>query len=370
VRLLLPRPTVRLRLTLLYAGLLVVCGGALLGINLGLLAQTAGRTVSLGPSSFSEAQNRAREEVRAQLVDELTRLSVAGLAVTAMVSVGLGWLVAGRVLRPVRHITAAARRASEHNLGERVGLSGPPDEIRELADTLDGLLARLDAAYDVQRRFAANASHELRTPLAIVRTSIDVGMASPHADLGRYRLMALEAREAVERSERLIDGLLVLARSEPEPPAVQGLDLADAARDALAAGAAELAARGLRLVTALDPAPVQGVRPLMERMVANLVENAIRHNVAGGALEVATGVAGRRAFVQVRNDGSPVPADAVPRLFEPFRRLDGDRTGSDRGAGLGLSIVRSVAARHAGDVDARPRTGGGLEIVVTLPRAR
>jgi signal transduction histidine kinase len=362
-----------LRLTLLYAALFVVCGAALLGIDYGLLRETAGRPVSLA-SNVGRQQldpvTRARNEARMQLVDQLTRLSLAGLGLTVLVSLGVGWLIAGRALRPVREITAAARRASEHNLSERVSLTGPRDELRELADTLDDLLARLEGAFQAQRRFAANASHELRTPLSIVRTSVDVGLASPRTDVGRYHRMALEARDGVERAERLMDGLQVLARSEQEPVALDQVDLAEAARDALATSARELESRGLTLVTALQPAPVRGVRPLLERMVANLVENAIRHNIAGGEVDVATGMAGRRAFVQVRNDGLPIRLDAVPRLFEPFRRLDGDRTGSERGAGLGLSIVRSVAGRHGGEVDARPGIRGGLDVMVVLPGAR
>jgi signal transduction histidine kinase len=369
-----PRPTVRLRLTLLYAGLFVLCGAALLSVDLGLLADSAGRSVSVAaPAGASTSDLTARkllpDETRAGLVAQLRRLSLASFAAMVAVSFGVGWLIAGRVLRPVRAITAAARRASEHNLRERVRLRGPDGELKELADTLDDLLASLDAAYDVQRRFAANASHELRTPLSIVRTSIEVALASPRADLERYRRMALEARDAVRRAERLIDGLMLLSGSEQETPSPQPVDLAAAARDALLVGAAELEARGLRLTTALEPAPVTGVPSLLERMVGNLVENAIRHNVAGGAIEVATGVARRQAFVHVRNDGAWIPADVLPRLFEPFRRLDADRTGSTRGAGLGLSIVESVAARHAGAVDARPRAGGGMEVMVTVPAA-
>jgi signal transduction histidine kinase len=365
------RPTVRLRLTLLYAGLLALCGAGLLTIDLAIVGDTAGRSISAaGVNSPETARvNASLYVTRAQLVNQLTRVSLAGFAVTVLASLGGGWVIAGRALRPVREITAAARRASEHDLRQRVALAGPHDELRELADTLDDLLARLDASFEAQRRFAANASHEVRTPLSIVRTSVEVGLASPRADLGRYRRMALEARDGVDRAERLLDGLQLLARTERAARALEPVDLADAARDALATGAAELDARGLRLTTVLRAAPVRGVRPLLDRMVANLVENAVRHNQPGGALEVATGVAGRRAFVQVRNDGVSIPLDAVSRLFEPFRRLDGDRTGSERGAGLGLSIVRSVATSHAGDVEARPRTTGGLEVVVTLPAA-
>jgi signal transduction histidine kinase len=294
------------------------------------------------------------------------------LALMALLSLGLGWLAAGRVLRPLQRITATARRLSERTLHQRIALQGPDDELKELADTFDGLLGRLDAAFDSQRRFAANASHELRTPLAISRTEVEVALEDPDASPAELRAMAERVRDATGRSERLIEGLLTLARSEQAPRVWEPADLADAAAQALehtrhqhepgAAGAA-----GLRLVTQLRRAPVEGDPALLERMIANLVENAVRHNQPPGWLDVATGISDGRAFVRVANGGPNIPPDQVESLFEPFRRLNGRVASAARGAGLGLSIVRSVARAHGGDAHAMALDGGGLQVTARLP---
>jgi signal transduction histidine kinase len=294
-----------------------------------------------------------------------TMLGVLGLM--ALGSLGLGWVVAGRVLRPLQQITATAKRLSEHTLHQRIALEGPDDELKELADTFDRMLGRLDAAFDSQRRFAANASHELRTPLAITRTEVDVALTDPDVSAAELRAMAERVRDATERSERLIEGLLTLARSERELRLGEPADLADAAAAALEQAQRRDGPSGLRVTTTLRPAPVQGDPALLGRMVANLVENAVRHNQPDGWLQVATGTSHGRAFVQVANGGRAIPADQVESLFEPFHRLHGRVASPARGAGLGLSIVRSVARAHGGDTTARALDGGGLEVAVRVP---
>ncbi len=280
-----------------------------------------------------------------------------------MVGLWLGWLLAGRTLRPLTQITATARRVADRNLHERIGLSGPRDELRELADTFDDMLARLDAAFDGQRRFVANASHELRTPLAVNRTVLEVAMARPGAPTELVRL-GETLLEVNARHERLIDGLLLLARSEQAVSDPVPVDLADVAARVHEQFAGE--ARGLTFERSGTPAPTTGDPVLLERLAQNLVENAIRHNVAAGRVTVTTGSEAGRALLTVTNTGPVVPAYEVAGLFEPFRRLT-DRVGSARGTGLGLSIVRSVARAHGGDVAAHPNPGGGLVVEVSLP---
>jgi len=403
VRALLPRASVRLQLTLLYGGLFLLAGAALLAVNyalvrsrftlpfqvevsapgtqppvgpgpgqgVGLLLITRvgeGDVIASAPSPG--ALQAVRDKLQAAALSQLLTQSGIALGLMALVSVGLGWLVAGRVLRPLQAITATARRLEGSNLHERINLQGPEDELKELADTFDQMLARLDTAFETQRRFVANASHELRTPLAITRTEVDVALADRDASPAELRAMAERVREASQRSERLIEGLLTLARSERQLRAGEPVDLSLAAADALSVARPEADRLGLRVSSVLGGAPVAGDRALLERLVANLVENAVRHNVAGGWLEVDTGLAGGRAMARVANGGRPIPPEQVAGLFEPFRRLGGDRTGSDRGAGLGLSIVRSVAAAHGGTASARAIPGGGLEVTVEVPAAR
>jgi signal transduction histidine kinase len=281
-------------------------------------------------------------------------------------SAWLGWIVAGRALRPVHAITAAARRASEENLGERIALAGPDDELKELADTFDAMLARLDAAFASQQRFVANASHELRTPLTVMRTAIDVTLAKPGRTPAQLEAMAVEVRQAADRAEALIEALLTLARSDRGAGPAEPLDVAVLAEDALDAAAPAIRARPVTVQAALDPAPAVGDPVLVERLVTNLIDNAVRHNVPGGWIQVATGTRGGMAFIDVANGGPLIPAELGPVLFEPFRRL-ADRAGSPDGTGLGLSIVRSVALAHRGHATVRPRPAGGLDVTVSLP---
>lgn len=414
--------SIRLRLTLLYGALFLVAGVGLLALTFALargnIAVTIQRTdpasgtetvtqvvtpfvtpqenalglLPPGVPPSKEALRAAVARARADAYRQLLLKSGLALGGMAVVSVGLGWVVAGRVLRPLQQITGTAKRLSERNLHERIGLKGPADELKELADTFDAMLERLDAAFDTQRRFVANASHELRTPLSIVRTEVDVTLADPDATTEELRVMAERVRDATDRSERLIEGLLTLARSERRLAKREPADLAEAAAEALAQSQAEIERLGLRVSQVLGAAPLRGDRALLERMVANLVENAVRHNHQGGHLEVDTGRVGAgfaglprmawqyspawkagdrmpdRARVQVRvaNSGPVLGEEQVPLLFEPFRRLT-ERTGSERGSGLGLSIVRAVATAHGGQVEARPLPLGGLEVTVTLP---
>jgi signal transduction histidine kinase len=361
------RPTVRLKMTLLYAVVFFVAGALLLSVSYALVRNNLTDPANLRnlPADNWQLNQAVQQEVAD---DALAKLRVQyGIALAAMtgLSVLLGWAVAGRVLRPLQRITATAQRVSQDNLDERIGLEGPRDELKELADTFDGMLGRLSGAFASQRRFVANASHELRTPLSVIRTEVDVTLADPDATNAELRAMAETVRDATLATERLIQALLTLARSEGGIARRDPADLADGARVAIEQSASEAAALGLDVRSALEPAPVLGDRRLLERLVANLVENAIRHNRAGGMVEVRTSQAAGRSVVEVRNDGSVVPAESVASLLEPFQRLDRGARGD--GAGLGLSIVRSVAEAHGGSVELRARPSGGLVVRVSLP---
>jgi signal transduction histidine kinase len=394
------RRPVRLRLTLVYSGLFLAAGAVLLVVSYGLVAQSLSTTPppvvtsskvsqylnqalelcksrNLDQVAMAKCENTAQaslngvskaslEAQRSRTLGDLLDYSLAALAALVFASTWLGWIVAGRALRPVHAITAAARRASEENLGERLALAGPDDELKELADTFDAMLARLDAAFASQRRFVANASHELRTPLTVMRTAIDVTLAKPARTPAQLEAMAVEVRQAVDRAEALIEALLTLARSDRGTGATEPLDVAALAEDALDAAAPAIRAHPVRVQTALEPAPAVGDPVLVERLVTNLIDNAVRHNVPDGWVQVATGTRGGMAFIDVANGGPLIPPELVPSLFEPFRRLS-DRAGSPDGMGLGLSIVRSVALAHHGYATARPRPAGGLEITVSLP---
>jgi signal transduction histidine kinase len=365
------RPTVRLRLTLLYAAVLFVTGALLLGVSYLLVRSNLdpgpGQLAPLSPDQQELTRAATRELAHDALRNLRLQYAVALAAMTAL-SVLLGWVVAGRALRPLQRITATARRVSQETLDERIALEGPRDELRELAETFDAMLGRLAGAFDSQRRFVANASHELRTPLTVMRTELEVALADPDAGAGELRRMGETVRDALGRTERLIEALLTLARSESAPTRREEVDLADVARLALDQASPEAAAGRLRVTADLGGAPVRGNPRLLERLVANLVENAVRHNHPGGAVHVRTLTEGDRARVVVDNDGDRLPPEALPSLLEPFQRLDRGARGD--GAGLGLSIVRSVAGAHGGAVALQARPGGGLRATVELPRAR
>jgi signal transduction histidine kinase len=389
----LPRRTVRLRLTTLY-GVLVLASGALMlaltyalaanwlpwpglhdfgwhpaGIDRALSAPPGGNPGPGGPFG-----GRARDVValvEAQLTSQRTAdlhqlLLELGLALAALAvaSVALGWWAAGRVLRPLRAMTDSARRISEDNLGARLAFAGPHDELKDLADTLDGLFARIEAAFEAQRRFVANASHELRTPLARARTLLEVALDDPDATVDSLKAVGRRVLASGEQQERLIDALLVLARSQRGLDRRTPFDLAQ-----LADETTRLAPDGLRLERDLSPAPTAGDPRLVRRLVANLVDNAVRHNVPGGWLAVRTGIRDGRAVLQVENSGLIVDPRDVPTLFEPFRRAGEPRVGRPDGHGVGLSIVAAVAAAHGAQLSAVPLPDGGLRIAVSFPLA-
>jgi signal transduction histidine kinase len=299
---------------------------------------------------------------RSTTLAHLLTYSVLGLACLTLLAVIAGWLIAGRILRPVHRLIAAARAAGEHDLAQRISLQGPHDELRELADTFDTMLERLDAAFTSQRQFIANASHELRTPLTVMRTAIDVVLAKPEPGPGELESMVTEVRQAVDHAERLIGALLVLARNEQPRSLSDELDLATIAEDALEARTAN----GIMMTSTLDEAPVTGDEVLLERLIGNLIDNAERYNIDGGSVSVVTGTDADESIVRVSNTGDVIPADQLDRLFLPFTRLD-DRTRHE-GFGLGLTLVSSIAAVHGGTVEAAAPSAGGLDITVHLPR--
>jgi signal transduction histidine kinase len=302
-------------------------------------------------------------------LSQLLRQSMLILIPLALLAIALGWLTARRMLRPVRQLTAAARRMSAANLSQRLHLAGPDDELKELGDTFDQMLARLDAAFESQRRFVANASHELRTPLTIMHTELEVTLDGKAAETESLRAMGQVIRDAVARSERLVDGLLALAESERGIDRTERFDLAELVGPALSHVADSVREAGIQTAATLHAAPVTGSRVLLERLVENLADNGVRHNRPGGWLTVLTACRGESVTLIVENSGPPITADQAASLFEPFRRLYADRVGSARGSGLGLSIVRSVARAHAGEATASPVAGGGLRVTVTLPAA-
>jgi signal transduction histidine kinase len=360
------RPTVRLRMTLLYAGVFFVAGALLLSVSYVLVRQTLLDPANLRNVAGDWNHNVAvQHDVADTTLPKLRNYYVIALAAMTGLSVLLGWAMAGRVLRPLQRITATAKRVSQDNLDERIGLDGPRDELKELADTFDGMLGRLSAAFASQRRFVANASHELRTPLTVIRTELDVTLADPDATTTDLRAMGETVRDATLDTERLIQALLTLARSEGGVTRRDAVDLAECARIAVDQTGADALVRDLAVRPVLDAAPVRGDRRLLERLVANLVENAVRHNLDGGTVEIRTASAAGRSTVEVHNDGPVVPPEAVPSLLEPFQRLDRGARGD--GVGLGLSIVRSVAEAHGGSVELRARPAGGLVVRVSLP---
>ncbi|WP_243718206.1 HAMP domain-containing sensor histidine kinase [Actinomadura sp. 7K534] len=361
------RMSVRLRLTLLYGLLFFMAGALLLFVMTVLMANILGNVQVIGFGiSDAEAAELKRQFVE-QTMKQLLGRSLLALAGVGIITLVLGWFVADRALSPLQRVTTTARRLSESTLHERIALEGPDDEIKELADTFDAMLERLGQAFDSQRRFVANASHELRTPLAINRTLLEVALGDPEASddlraVGRT-LLATNARH-----ERLIEGLLLLARSERELTTRTPVDLAEVAATVLEHSARRDHDNDVSVHPELTSGTALGDPVLLEHLVSNLVENAIKHNEEdGGELWIRTGMLEGYATVQVENTGPAVPAYEVERLFEPFRRLNADRVESAKGAGLGLSIVRSVVLAHRGAVYAAPRPGGGLIVTVRLP---
>ena len=382
------RPTVRARLTLLYIGLFGVCGAVVVAVSYILVAQLGAPGLGQQPASRGGVppsiaalcrseqpsahpdklliaqcifQLLGAQHQRDLTLSHLLEYSLITLAVVIALAAILGWLAAGRALRPVHRITAAARAASEQDLSARVALRGPRDELGELAETFDEMLARLQAAFEGQQRFIANASHELRTPLAVMRATVDVVLDNPDSTPSDLRAMAADIRAAVDHAEHLIGALLILARNQRGLTVHEEVDLAAVAEDVL-----ETAGLGdMRVHATLEPAVISGDPVLAERLIANLVDNAVRYNAAAGDVWISTRTMARGSQLIVANTGPVIsPADA-DRIFQPFQRLD-DRTSHD-GFGLGLAIVTSIAAMHGGTATAHPRTDGGLSVTVTIP---
>jgi signal transduction histidine kinase len=388
------RPTIRIRLTVLYGGMFLIAGMVLLTIIYLLAAQSLRQGNELpfqiqtdiapvrleitsdrcpptssymDPNEFENWFEGCSASQRAIALDELLRRSLLALLGLAVAAFAFGYVMAGRVLAPLGRITRTARQVAGSDLHRRIELDGPDDELKELSDTFDEMLDRLDRAFTAQRRFVANASHELRTPLAINRTLLEVQLSDPKAppelvQLGNTLLATNE------RSEQLVEGLLLLARSENEIVDRKPVDLAEVAVQAIEQVRGEAQAGGVELRGVRPPVYVQGNGVLLERVALNLVQNAVRYNLPrDGWVRIDTEVRPGQAVLVVENTGQMVPAYEIDNLFEPFRRLRTQRTGSDKGVGLGLSIVRSVARAHGGYVVAEPRESGGLVVRVTIP---
>jgi signal transduction histidine kinase len=350
------RPGRRLvtRLALLYTGLFLASGVVLLAIvDLPLLTADHTRQPG-GPAPARYTGN----------LPEVLRYSAVALLVLALLSVALGWLTATRALRPLRTLTASARAVSASTLPGRLRVDASYREFAELAETLDGLARRLAEAFDAQRQFVANASHELRTPVAAQRTLLQVTLADPGADPDTLRAACQQALALGEEQEHLINALLTLARGQRGIERWQPIDLAGLARTALQARGEDAGHLGIRVHTALAPAPVAGDPQLVASLVANLVDNALRHNVTGGTVEIATTTAGR---LSIANTGAVIQPGEVERLFQPFQRHGTDRTRHTGGHGLGLAIVAAIAAAHGAALTAHARPGGGLDITVSFP---
>ncbi|WTG93866.1 ATP-binding protein [Kitasatospora sp. NBC_01560] len=387
------RPTIRMRLTLLYGGMFLMAGVVLLLLMYFFVRQALhdvappkldfsvldrnGNVSSVfmvgGVPMSSDQLNQmlaGRHEVASNAaLNTLLRKSLTMLVCLAVIAFIAGYAMAGRVLRPLGRITRTAREVASSDLHRRIELDGPDDELKELADTFDDMLDRLDRSFDSQRRFVANASHELRTPLAINRTLLEVQLSDPaaSADLQQLGKTLLATNE---RSEQLVEGLLLLARSENELTDRRAVELSEVAARALEQTRAEAGRREVELRATLTPVVVGGNGVLLERLALNLLQNAVRYNVAGGWVEITTAEVPGGGELVVSNTGPVVPGYELEHIFEPFRRVKGaDRTRSDKGVGLGLSIVRSVVRAHGGTVEATPRAGGGLTMRVRVPGA-
>ncbi|MFE9771643.1 sensor histidine kinase [Streptomyces sp. NPDC005931] len=382
------RPTIRIRLTLLYGGMFLIAGILLLSIIYLLAANalTVGsdlpfkivsgqvssevcylRSEQLPADELNQALNECVNEQRQHALDNLLSRSLLALLGLAIIAFAFGYAMAGRVLSPLGRITRTARAVAGSDLSRRIELDGPDDELKELADTFDDMLERLQRAFTAQQRFVGNASHELRTPLAINRTLLEVHLSDPNAP-AELQQLGKTLLATNERSEQLVEGLLLLARSDNQIVERKPVDLAEVATQAADQVHAEAEAKGVEIRGRHEPAVVQGNGVLLERIALNLVQNAVRYNLPeDGWVEVTTEVQHGQAVLLVSNTGPVVPAYEIDNLFEPFRRLRTERTGSDKGVGLGLSIARSVARAHGGHIYAQPREGGGLVMRVTLP---
>ncbi|WP_328530998.1 ATP-binding protein [Nocardioides sp. NBC_00368] len=405
MRILPNRLSLRSRLTLTYAGLFLLAGGLLLAVTYGLFVNQLDSGGSMivkatrlpGPGDDPDALQQLldttyvetqkgdvltgpqardwllaqRQELQSAAAESLLIQGAIALVVVLIIACVLGWFISGRVLAPLHTVTATAHRisavpAADMGLGERIELKGPDDEVKELADAFDAMVGRLDRSFAGQRRFVANASHELRTPLTVGRAMVELAMHRPDASAD-LRTLGSDLLALNARHEALISGLLDLAGAENGPIDRQPVDLADIVEHVADLTGPEAESAGVEVRTDVGETPTSGDAILLERLVANLVENGIRHNVADGWVEARCRYADEHAEVVVTNTGPEVPAYEVAELFQPFRRLDRDRVVVGRGVGLGLSIVEAIARAHHGSVTARPREGGGLVVQVRLP---
>jgi signal transduction histidine kinase len=406
------RFTVRLRLTALYSGLLIASSAVLIATTYGLVSHATGNskiTLPNGASMSASGEESdpgappvineesatsngddpsppdqplpsvetfaqvAKQQHSAQMHEFLVQ-SLIALGITAVLSVAVGWFAAGRVLRNLRTITTTARDISATNLHQRLAIEGPDDELKELGDTFDELLARLETAFEAQQRFVANASHELRTPLARQRTLIQVALADPDSSVESLRATHERVLASGRHQERLIDALLTLARGETGLDRRVPFDLSVVANRVLLHGQPDAEARGVRVKSMLAPAPTAGNHRLVERLVTNLLDNAIVHNTTEhdgcARIDIETGTRSGRSVLTVTNTGPVIPAEAIDQLFVPFRRLGTDRAAHGQGLGLGLSIVKAIADAHNATVTVTPNTDGGLRIEIEFPESR
>ncbi len=407
------RLTLRTRLTLTFSAVFLAAGGALIAITAVLARQSIDRAATNEPAlaALKSAINRAVESpgpsgspapvvttkvngtpvlkvtaigevqkkqildanneftnvTRTDAVRRIVTGSVIAAALLIPAAAVLGWLLARRALRPVRTITGAAHRVSANQLSERLAIDGPRDEITELATTFDAMMDRLEHAFDAQRQFVANASHELRTPLAVAGTAVDVVLAKPDRRPQQLEAMALDVRTAVDQAERVLESLLALTRSQHLDHRHDDVDLGALAEDALDARAVEIAERGLTVSAQLSDAATVGDRSLLERLVGNVIDNAIRHNIPGGQIEIRSGQVEGSAEFEVANTGAVVPAARVAALLEPFQRLDGRARNGDSGLGLGLTIVKAIADAHDATLSLQAQPSGGLRVMVRMP---
>jgi signal transduction histidine kinase len=390
--------SIRLRLTLVYGGLFLGSGAVLLAVTYALVRhqytgdffissgrsavvhiQTAGQgkllfeqgigsAVPVGPTEFAPSRKLALAAAQGQsdaARNQLLVIFAIALATMTVLSIWLGWVIAGRALRPLRTITNAAREISASNLHRRLALDGPDDELKQLGNTFDGLLARLESSFEAQRQFVANASHELRTPLTLERTLLELALSDPSPSLESYRHTCEQLLAVGDQQERLIEALLTLSRSQRGLASHQPVDLAAVAATAVTAARHD----DVSFTTSLGPAETTGDPRLVERLVANLVSNAIRHNVPGGTVELTTQSRDDLAVLTIANTGPTVAPAELGRIFEPFQRLDTARTADAKGLGLGLSIVKAVADAHGATVTTTARPDGGLEVEVAFPAA-
>ena len=374
------RWTIRLRLTLLYGALFLTAGVLLLTVTYLLVAHTTlgvevppparpepvlpGGDPPAPPPSPTVELPESLAQQRASDLRQLLVASGVALALMTVLSIGLGWLVAGRALRPLRTLAATAKTISAYDLGQRLDVSGPDDEIKELAATFDGLLGRLERAFEAQRRFVANASHELRTPVTLERSLLEVALADPDATVSDLRQTCQQVLASNQRQEKLIEALLTLARSERGLDRRTQLDLAALAEAQVNALRREAASAGVHIDADLAPAVISGDSSLVERLLSNLIDNAIRHNLPQGWVTVSSGEYAGRSVLRVRNSGPMIPSAQVDRLFQPFQRLT--RTTGQAGWGVGLSIVAAIATAHGAALQAEPLPSGGLDIRVSF----